>query len=104
MGARSTHRFRHSNGRGGCPKAHFGYTVLQRNGSSQAKHIKSTGPGGEIGRRKGLKILFRASGVRVQVPPRVPLTRNDPFLNARRSFASPAFGPVLSLVRSLSAS
>jgi hypothetical protein len=29
-------------------------------------------PGGEIGRRKGLKILFRASGVRVQVPPRAP--------------------------------
>ena len=29
-------------------------------------------PGGEIGRRKGLKILFRASGVWVQVPPRAP--------------------------------
>lgn len=33
---------------------------------------ESTSPGGEIGRRKGLKILFRASGVRVQVPPRAP--------------------------------
>ncbi len=31
-------------------------------------------PGGEIGRRKGLKILFRASGVRVQVPPRAPFS------------------------------
>ena len=27
-------------------------------------------PGGEIGRRKGLKILFLATGVWVQVPPR----------------------------------
>jgi hypothetical protein len=31
------------------------------------------GPGGEIGRRKGLKILFPARGVWVQVPPRAPL-------------------------------
>src|SRR5579875_2124078 len=29
-------------------------------------------PGGEIGRRKGLKILFAARRVRVQVPPRAP--------------------------------
>ncbi len=29
-------------------------------------------PGGETGRRKGLKILFHESGVRVQVPPRAP--------------------------------
>lgn len=29
-------------------------------------------PGGEIGRRKGLKILFPETGVRVQVPPRAP--------------------------------
>jgi hypothetical protein len=29
-------------------------------------------PGGEIGRRKGLKILFSARRVRVQVPPRAP--------------------------------
>ncbi len=34
-------------------------------------------PGGEIGRRKGLKILFRASGVRVQVPPRAPVLPKD---------------------------
>ena len=27
------------------------------------------GPGGEIGRHAGLKILFPAMGVRVQVPP-----------------------------------
>ena len=31
------------------------------------------GPGGEIGRRKGLKILFLAREVRVQVPPRAPM-------------------------------
>lgn len=29
-------------------------------------------PGGEIGRRNGLKIRFSARGVRVQVPPRAP--------------------------------
>ena len=29
-------------------------------------------PGGETGRRKGLKILFPATGVWVQVPPRAP--------------------------------
>jgi hypothetical protein len=29
-------------------------------------------PGGEIGRRRGLKILFPETGVRVQVPPRAP--------------------------------
>lgn len=32
----------------------------------------TTCPGGEIGRRKGLKILFAARRVRVQVPPRAP--------------------------------
>lgn len=30
-------------------------------------------PGGEIGRRKGLKILFPATEVRVQFPPRAPI-------------------------------
>ena len=30
-------------------------------------------PGGEIGRRNGLKIRFPATGVRVQFPPRAPL-------------------------------
>jgi hypothetical protein len=29
-------------------------------------------PGGEIGRRRGLKILFLETGVRVQFPPRAP--------------------------------
>ncbi len=32
----------------------------------------TVGPGGEIGRRKGLKILWRATSVWVQVPPRAP--------------------------------
>jgi hypothetical protein len=31
-------------------------------------------PGGEIGRRNGLKIRFPATGVRVQFPPRAPAT------------------------------
>jgi hypothetical protein len=30
-------------------------------------------PGGEIGRRNGLKIRFPATGVRVQFPPRAPI-------------------------------
>ena len=34
---------------------------------------KSMCPGGEIGRRKGLKILFPATGVWVQFPPRAPI-------------------------------
>ena len=34
--------------------------------------LESICPGGEIGRRKGLKILFPATGVWVQVPPRAP--------------------------------
>src|SRR5271168_3085299 len=37
-----------------------------------SKKLGSTCPGGEIGRRKGLKILFPATGVWVQVPPRAP--------------------------------
>src|ERR1019366_5328823 len=32
-------------------------------------------PGGEIGRRNGLKIRFPATGVRVQFPPRAPMRR-----------------------------
>jgi hypothetical protein len=38
-------------------------------------------PGGEIGRRNGLKIRFSARRVRVQVPPRAPL----PFKKSRCS-------------------
>ncbi len=34
-------------------------------------------PGGETGRRKGLKILFPATGVRVQFPPRAPSNKED---------------------------
>src|SRR5579871_4943526 len=40
-----------------------------------------TGPGGEIGRRKGLKILWRATSVWVQVPPRAPRPRLSPAPN-----------------------
>ena len=46
----------------------------------------STSPGGETGRRKGLKILFPATGVRVQVPPRAPsLSRVTEFVDVRRA-------------------
>lgn len=37
-----------------------------------AKRLFSMCPGGETGRRKGLKILFAVRRVRVQVPPRAP--------------------------------
>ncbi len=48
-----------------------------RNGNvARANPLRmGTCPGGEIGRRKGLKIPFPATGVWVQVPPRAPLLR-----------------------------
>ena len=40
-------------------------------------------PGGEIGRRKGLKILWRATSVWVQVPPRAPVALSTDLLEPR---------------------
>ncbi len=40
-----------------------------------ASGLDSMRPGGETGRRKGLKILFPATGVRVRFPPRAPLEK-----------------------------
>ncbi len=51
------------------------YHVFHRQRGPNRLLQASASPGGEIGRRKGLKILFRASGVRVQVPPRAPVTK-----------------------------
>src|ERR1700689_1263629 len=41
-------------------------------GRGSVTYLFSISPGGEIGRRKGLKILFPATGVWVQVPPWAP--------------------------------
>src|SRR5436305_7772442 len=68
--------------RGGCccgesllPEAWPPYNAPVEPGSAGALQwilIVSPGPGGETGRRKGLKILFSARRVWVQVPPRAP--------------------------------
>jgi SAM-dependent methyltransferase len=53
--------------------------------------IMRLSPGGEIGRRKGLKILFAARRVRVQVPPRAPsclLPMTDPPFSAYDEIAA----------------
>src|SRR5215469_11483093 len=42
-------------------------------GKERGSSLESTSPGGEIGRRKGLKILWEATPVWVQVPPRAPV-------------------------------
>jgi hypothetical protein len=44
-----------------------------RKTGNSVNSIVSTCPGGEIGRRNGLKIRFSARRVRVQFPPRAPL-------------------------------
>ena len=41
----------------------------------RASHPDGPCPGGETGRRKGLKILFPATGVWVRFPPRAPLLK-----------------------------
>ena len=43
-----------------------------RSSSIHYNETQESSPGGEIGRRKGLKILFLATGVWVQFPPRAP--------------------------------
>jgi hypothetical protein len=40
----------------------------------ESRRDATQSPGGEIGRRNGLKIRFLVRGVRVQFPPRAPLS------------------------------
>src|SRR5579862_4133860 len=48
-------------------------TAYLRHGVGRGRsYLFSPCPGGETGRRKGLKILFPATGVWVQFPPRAP--------------------------------
>jgi hypothetical protein len=64
-----------------------GHSERRSRRPTRTSRLEATGPGGEIGRRKGLKILFPATGVWVQVPPRAPsflqlnqhLPNADPF-------------------------
>ncbi len=56
--------------------------------------LAATGPGGEIGRRKGLKIPWWETTVRVRPPPRAPLRVRPGDLGPRRNrVLAPAYRP-----------
>jgi hypothetical protein len=57
----------------------------------------ASSPGGETGRRKGLKILFPATGVRVRFPPRAPCvsgTFRESYLIHQIRCTNPHKGPI----------
>src|SRR5262249_31795412 len=58
------------------PVSHYSfyYSRPLLKSSGKLNCLFSTCPGGEIGRRKGLKILFSARRVWVQTPPGAPVT------------------------------
>ena len=60
-----------------CGGHKLGHSDRSRREEGYTSVLDSMCPGGETGRRKGLKILFPATGVRVQVPPRAPNARES---------------------------